>query len=149
MFPWATLACWDLSSTQVKSGQPDWGAESGWLGVICNQPFTEGVSFFWFFKIEVEGERGRCSKWCVFKKKKIFCNAPKWTTLAWHGGLNVEHDHKRTERIGSHSLPPLWLPPDIVLIHTYKAGARESHKHCNSYCSTYYFLEVVAYFSFL
>lgn len=42
-------------------------------------------------------------------------------------------------------MPPLWFPPDTVLIHTHKAGARLSHKDCNSYCYTYCFLEVVGY----
>lgn len=154
MFPQATLALGDLSSTQVKSGQPaaaeplmlergEWVVRSDMWSALYRRCFL-------FFALQNRG-RGRKREMLqvVGILKNSFCKAPKWMTLARHRRLNAEHSQKRTERTGSHSLPLLWLSPDTVLIHTYKAGARESHKDCNSYCYTYCFLVVVGYFGFL
>lgn len=55
-----------------------WREESGWLGVKCNQPCTEGVSFFWFFKIEVGEKEGDAPSGGCFKKNHSVTLQSEW-----------------------------------------------------------------------
>lgn len=44
----------------------------------------------------------------IFGRRSLFCNAPLWTTIAQHKGLDAEYGQKRAMRIWNHPSRSLW-----------------------------------------